>query len=269
MGQFYEDYLKRLEKQQSQLPFTRAADITSRRLAPKFEESKGKIEDMFNREEASPLAKARFAMDEEGHVIDQLGNIYSEAQVKDIARQEQITGKMDEVQVKVDQEKEAERKAKKARTAQTWKTAAEIVGTVGGTIATGGNIAAGLAIGKAAGGVADVTTGLDKSYDLPQNIASGAGAILSGAMSTTQAVSQQGLNTFMNDNLDKISTMTGDELTVFKLGYQNAVNGGYFTTKEFINNYEKIFGAMNNVNIPLPTDMNNKATQYMPPPFGG
>jgi len=226
MGLFYEKYLKRLEKERAKTPYTRTADLTVRRLAPKFAETKGRVEDMMRREGASPLAKARFALDEEGKVIDQMGNIYTEAQVRDIARQEEYTAKISETELKLEAEKKQEAKAKKSRTAQVWKTAAELVAT-GVGVATGLPLPAALGMGKLGGGIADIATGLDQTYESPENIVQGASSIIGGILSTTTAVSQQRLNTAFNKALSVISQLPAQEMELVLAKYEQALAGGY------------------------------------------
>jgi len=234
MGKFYRNYLSRLEKEQEDLPFRRSADLTARQLAPKFEETKGRVEDMLRRDNASPMAKAKFALAEEGQVIDQLGNIYTEAQVRDIARKDEMSGKIEETRFKADQEKEAERKADKSRTAQTWKSAAEILGFVGGTALSGGNVGIGLQAGKALGGVSDVVTGLDETYDSPESIVQGGASIISGVMTGLDTISQENFMSSTNELLPMYSKLSTEDKQLYMLEWQQALGGNNKARQEFL-----------------------------------
>ena len=234
MPSYYEKYLDDIIEERKRKPFEQMASQRVQQLAPEFQRTRRNVSDVMRREGASPLAKARFALDAEGRITDQVGKIYSQAEIQEVARQEQLGGQQREAEFAVEKEKDAKKRAEKSRTQQVWKSAAEILGTVGGTLATGGNLAAGLSIGKAAGGVADVVTGLDKTYESPESIAQGGANILSGIISTVDTVGQENFISGVDQNISKFAGLNPQQRQEFMFRYQKALTGSNREKSEFI-----------------------------------
>lgn len=239
MASYYEKYLDRIIAERKQTPNADAAAKQVQMLAPQMQGIRRDIVSSLNKDNASSLAKARFALDNEGRIIDQVGNIYSQAEINEIARQQQLQGEQNKAELLVDQEKAAKKAAEKARTKNTWKTAAEIAGTALGTAVTGGNIAAGLAIGKAAGGGVDMVTGLDKSYESPESIVEGGASILSGIITGVDTISQENFVDKSKGILNKLNTLDSNQYQLMLMEYKQALTGNVALRNEFISKWAR------------------------------
>lgn len=239
MASYYEKYLDRIIAERKQTPNADAADKQVQMLAPQMQGIRRDIVSSLNKDNASSLAKARFALDNEGRIIDQVGNIYNQAEINEIARQQQLQGEQNKAELLVDQEKAAKKAAEKARTKNTWKTAAEIAGTALGTAVTGGNIAAGLAIGKAAGGGVDMVTGLDKSYESPESIVEGGASILSGIITGVDTISQENFVDKSKGILNKLNTLDSNQYQLMLMEYKQALTGNVALRNEFISKWAR------------------------------
>jgi len=223
MPSYYEKYLDDIIEQRKRKPYHDMAKRTLQATIPEIERTRGKVGDTLRREGASPLAKARFALDAEGKIVDEIGRVYSQADIQEIARQETLGGEQRNAQLAVDQEKEAKRRAEKSRTQQIWKTASELAGA-GIGFAVGGMPGA-MAGGKIAGGVSDVVTGLDKTYESPESIVQGAASIISGVSSGLDTLSQENFMKGIQDNTKNLSNLSSGQWKELMFKYQSAIGG--------------------------------------------
>ena len=174
-SEFYEDYLKRLEKRNLQNRFTGRYGGISRKIQKGFTEVGRKSEAAFKKAGLSPQAIAAAETGRTGELLKSSSELYADLAEKDISRDMAFGEKKDELQLKIDIAKSQEEEQEEAKKKAMWGTVAKVAG-VGASFIPGLSAIA-PALGEVASGVIQ---------EDPTEILGGALNIAKGISATSQ-----------------------------------------------------------------------------------